>query len=269
MKIIQKSKVKGSGILNRIKREVEIHHQLKHENIVELYSFFEDNTSVYLIQELCEEGELYSHLQMNHSSFSLSTIRSLFSQILNGMIYLHKHGIIHRDLSWSNILLCNNAKSVKITDFGVATRISTTRDNLQHTICGTPNFISPEVAANKPYGLSSDIWSLGCILYTLFVGHPPFHSRDMVQSMRRAITEEITIPKGIPSEAAELLIALLEKNPSKRPDILKVASFPFIAQKSIADSGFFSESSCPVILFSGHQYYIAVERNFVLLYFSA
>jgi len=242
LKIIDKTNIKGSGILNRIKKEVEIHYQLKHENIAELFSFFEDSSNVYLVQELCDSGELYSYLQNNYSKFTNSYIKTIFRQIIEGILYLHKHGIIHRDLSWSNILLCNEGSVVKISDFGVATVISSNELACQHTVCGTPNFISPEVASNQPYGLSSDIWSLGCILYTLFVGTPPFHSKDMVQSMKRAIIEPIYIPKGIPPDGAALISDLLDKNPVKRPDILQIINYPYFNLKSSSDSGFFSVS---------------------------
>ena len=95
---------------------------------------------------MCDGGELYSHLQ-RVGKLSLLEIRSIFSQIINGLIYLHRHRILHRDLSWSNILLSSDKKTIKISDFGIATQIETP-DQLHQTMCGTPNFISPEVASH-------------------------------------------------------------------------------------------------------------------------
>jgi len=245
IKMIDKAKIKKTNVYARVCQEVEIHNRLKHPSIVELYSFFEDETYVYLVQEMCDGGELYSHLQ-RVGKLSLLEIRSIFSQIINGLIYLHRHRILHRDLSWSNILLSSDKKTIKISDFGIATQIETP-DQLHQTMCGTPNFISPEVASHSPYGLASDIWSLGCILYTLFAGNPPFHSKSMHDTMQRAIKEPISFPDCITPDVQGILTQMLDKNPQNRPTIEEIAQHPFLIKKNLhssSDSGiFFSTDS--------------------------
>jgi len=83
-------------------------------------------------------------------------------------------GVMHRDLKLGNILMTQESKQIKIIDFGLAVKLEVGEQGEQMTMCGTPNYISPEVLERQPYGLQSDLWSLGCILYALLTGTPPF-----------------------------------------------------------------------------------------------
>jgi polo-like kinase 4 len=104
-----------------------------------LYSFFEDEHYVYLVLELCEKGEMLHHLK-TRTPLNEDEARHFLKQIVDGMIYLHSHSILHRDLTLSNLLLTRDM-NIKISDFGLATQIN---DDKKHmTMCGTPNFISP------------------------------------------------------------------------------------------------------------------------------
>lgn len=96
----------------RVTNEVTIHHQLRHPNILELYHFFEDSENVYLIMELCNNGELYQYLRNKKSPLNEDDSRRFFHEIVKGVDYLHEHGIIHRDLKLSNILLDDSMKPV-------------------------------------------------------------------------------------------------------------------------------------------------------------
>lgn len=110
---IEKSKIKSTtGMIQRVKNEVTIHHQLRHPNILELYHFFEDATMVYLIMELCANGELFHFLKKRKGALSEEEARGFFFDIVKGVDYLHEHGIIHRDLKLSNILLDDSMKPV-------------------------------------------------------------------------------------------------------------------------------------------------------------
>ena len=95
------------------------------------------------------------------------------SQIVSSLKYLHKHNVIHRDLKLGNLFI-NNDMRVKVGDFGLATKL-TRPDERKKTICGTPNYIAPEILEGKNgHSFEVDIWSTGVILYTLLVGKPPF-----------------------------------------------------------------------------------------------
>lgn len=165
IKMIDKKLMKTSGMVARVINEVEIHWQLKHPSIVELYNYFEDANYVYLIMEMCHNGEINRYLKKTGRPVGQNEARHIMTQVVKGVLYLHSHGIIHRDLSLGNILLTREMDA-KIGDFGLAARL--TMPNEKHyTMCGTPNYISPEIATRGPHGLESDVWSLGCMLYTL------------------------------------------------------------------------------------------------------
>merc|ERR1719225_2022107 len=111
---------------DRVRQEVGIHARLNHPSIVKLISYFEDNTYVYLVLELCHNGELARYLRNTKHAFSEPETRVIFEQVVSGVKYLHSHAIMHRDL-------------------GLATKIQSPSER-HVTMCGTPNFISPEVA---------------------------------------------------------------------------------------------------------------------------
>lgn len=127
----------------RVRNEVSIHHQLRHPNILELHHFFEDPEKVYLVMELCLAGELYQYLARRKKLLSEGEARTFFREIVKGVDYLHQHGIIHRDLKLSNILLDDGAMRPKIADFGLAVRQNNPQFSEQRTLCGTPNYLAP------------------------------------------------------------------------------------------------------------------------------
>jgi len=129
-------------MVERVKNEVTIHHQLRHPNILELYHFFEDQAKVYLVMELCRKGELYQYLRERRAGLGEEEGRAFFREIVLGVDYLHEHGIIHRDLKLGNILLDDNMRP-KLADFGLAVRQSNPLTSEQQTLCGTPNYLAP------------------------------------------------------------------------------------------------------------------------------
>jgi polo-like kinase 4 len=114
---MDKIAMKKSGTALRVKNEVAIHVQLHHPNILELYHFFEDQDRVYLVMELCSNGELYQYLKKRKAPLSAPEAQIFFKEIVEGVNYLHEHGIIHRDLKLSNILLDLNMKPVCLNNF--------------------------------------------------------------------------------------------------------------------------------------------------------
>ncbi|KAJ3022465.1 Serine/threonine-protein kinase plk4 [Thoreauomyces humboldtii] len=125
----------------RVANEVEVHWQLHHPSILELYNYFEDQSYVYLVMEICQNGELFQYIRQRDSALTEPEARGVIAQIVRGLLYLHANGIIHRDLKLSNLLLTENM-DVKIADFGLAVKLGEL-DGEQKTMCGTPNYISP------------------------------------------------------------------------------------------------------------------------------
>lgn len=136
-------------------------------------------------------------------------------------------------MSLSNLLLTTDFK-VKIADFGLAT---IARPNERHTtLCGTPNYISPEVATGATHGLPVDVWALGCMMYTLLVGKPPFDTDDVKATLTRAAMVDFTVPTHLSFDAKDLLMRLLKKNPEERIHIDDVQTHPFLLKHMSATS---------------------------------
>ncbi|XP_067948111.1 serine/threonine-protein kinase PLK4-like [Watersipora subatra] len=227
IKMIDKKLMKSNNLIDRVKKEVEIHSRLKHPAVLELYSFFEDSNYVYLVLEMCHNGELYRHMKDSGQPFSEKQVRVFMTQIVAGMKYLHQHSILHRDLSLTNLLL-SRTMTVKIADFGLAAHLKTPSEQ-HYTMCGTPNYISPEVAQKEAHGLEADVWSLGCMFYTLLVGKPPFDTHAVKSTIHRVIIGDYEIPPGISREAADLIECLLQKLPADRIKLNDVLNHPFFA----------------------------------------
>ncbi|XP_022326348.2 serine/threonine-protein kinase PLK4-like isoform X4 [Crassostrea virginica] len=222
IKMIDKKLMKAHGMVARVRKEVEIHSRLKHPSILELYNYFEDNNYVYLVLEICMNGELNRYLKANCKVLTEDEAQHFMRQIVEGMLYLHSHGILHRDLTLANLLLTRNM-NVKIADFGLATQL-TVPDEKHFTMCGTPNYISPEIAMRSAHGLEADVWSLGCMLYTFLVGKPPFDTEAVKSTLNRVIHADFDLPSHLSEDAKNLIKSLLKKNPKERlslPDILK------------------------------------------------
>ncbi|KXJ68237.1 hypothetical protein RP20_CCG004887 [Aedes albopictus] len=234
IKMIDKKLMQSSGMANRVRQEVSIHSQLKHPSILELYTFFEDANYVYLVLELAENGELQRYLRETKKTFNEYEAASVLKQVVDGLLYLHSHHILHRDMSLANLLLTKQM-TVKISDFGLATQL--TRPDEKHmTLCGTPNYISPEVASRASHGLPADVWGLGCMLYTFLVGKPPFDTEGVKSTLTKVVLSNYTIPSYISAEARDLIDQLLKKNPAERIKLDQVLQHPFMRKATSFES---------------------------------
>uniref|UniRef100_T1JCE3 Serine/threonine-protein kinase PLK4 n=1 Tax=Strigamia maritima TaxID=126957 RepID=T1JCE3_STRMM len=237
IKAIDKKFIVAKGYENRVAQEIKIHSQLRHPSILEFYHYFEDPDYVYIMLELCHNGEIQRHMKMNGRPFNEDETRRLMAQIVEGLLYLHKNNIIHRDLSLANLLLTENM-DVKIADFGLSTQLREP-DERHLTLCGTPNYISPEVATRSSHGLEADVWSLGCMFYTMLVGKPPFDMKGTKNTLNRVASAKFSIPSTLSVEATDLIKRLLCKNPQDRIKLTNIMKHPFMAKfnsKSLENS---------------------------------
>uniref|UniRef100_A0A670YQT0 Serine/threonine-protein kinase PLK4 n=1 Tax=Pseudonaja textilis TaxID=8673 RepID=A0A670YQT0_PSETE len=227
IKMIDKKAMHKAGMVQRVQNEVKIHCQLKHPSILELYNYFEDSNYVYLILEMCHNGEMSRYLKNRKNHFSEEEVRNFMHQIITGMLYLHSHGILHRDLTLSNLLLTNNM-NIKIADFGLATQLKMPHEK-HYTMCGTPNYISPEIATRSAHGLESDVWSLGCMFFTLLAGKPPFDTDTVKNTLNKVVLADYEMPAFLSREAQDLIHQLLRKNPADRLSLSSVLDHPFMS----------------------------------------
>ncbi|KAH6941127.1 hypothetical protein HPB50_014290 [Hyalomma asiaticum] len=159
-KKLKKEYVRGK-FLGKMAQEIQIHRSLNHKHIVGFNSYFEDEKNVYIVLELCGRRSLME-LHRRRKTLTEGEARYFLHQLLLACRYLVQQRVIHRDLKLGNLLL-NDSMELKVGDFGLATRLDFDGER-KKTLCGTPNYIAPEILAKKGHSFEVDIWSIGCIL---------------------------------------------------------------------------------------------------------
>ncbi|UYV62169.1 PLK1 [Cordylochernes scorpioides] len=220
-KIVSKSQLVKASQKEKMSQEIAIHRSLKHKNVVDFHHFFEDSDNVYIILELCRRRSLME-MHKRRKTLSEPEVRYFVKQIAEGCLYLHKRKVIHRDLKLGNLFL-NDRMELKVGDFGLATLLDYDGER-KRTLCGTPNYIAPEVLTKKGHSYEVDSWSLGCIIFTLLVGKPPFETSNITDTYNRIKRNEYHIPSRVDPAARSLINNLLHAEPSRRysmEDVLK------------------------------------------------
>ena len=229
--IIFKSKVAMKMIIKHesmnpslIKNEIDILKKLSHPNIVRIYEFYESNNCFYLINEFCDQGELYNFI--NKSTLNEQQLAIIFYQVFSGLCYLHENNILHRDIKPENILIAKKEKDlntdeeyfwIKIIDFGTAKIFE--KGEVEKKIVGSAYYIAPEVL-DQNYNEKCDTWSVGVILYMFLVGRAPFDGNNNEQIINSIRTKDYNEnnPKLLTRspEVRDLICNLLNKNIDKR-----------------------------------------------------
>ena len=228
VKVIDKASLKKPKTKQKLISEIKIHSMMHHANVVQYKHCFEDDHYVYIVLELCTEQTLMEHSKRKRR-FSEEETAYLMHQCVKGVKYMHENAVIHRDLKLSNLLL-SDTMEVKIADFGLATQLDYDGER-KRTVCGTPNYIAPEILAGSRHGHSFevDIWSLGVIMYTLLVGKPPFEMADMESTYKRIRQVSYSFPADlhVSSEARNLVRRILQADPERRPNLVGIENDPF------------------------------------------
>uniref|UniRef100_A0A6A7G3C6 Serine/threonine-protein kinase PLK n=2 Tax=Hirondellea gigas TaxID=1518452 RepID=A0A6A7G3C6_9CRUS len=224
-KIVSKSLLIKPHQKEKMSQEIAIHRSLKHHHIVGFHSFFEDSENVYIILELCRRRSMME-LHKRRKALTEPEARYFMLHLLNGVKHLHDSRVIHRDLKLGNLFL-NDEMQVKIGDFGLATRIDFDGER-KKTLCGTPNYIAPEILSKKGHSFEVDIWSIGCILFTLLVGKPPFETQTLKDTYMRIKRNEYHVPSRLSCSAKVLIKRLLHADPSQRPNAQQILNDDFM-----------------------------------------
>ncbi|XP_028403700.1 serine/threonine-protein kinase PLK1-like [Dendronephthya gigantea] len=213
-KVVSKARIAKPHQRKKIVNEIEIHRSLNYSYVVGFHGFFEDDKNVYILLELCSRKSLVQLLKQRKSLLE-PEVRYFMRQAIKACSYLHSLNIIHRDIKLGNFFI-NNDMQLKLGDFGLACRVgSSTSDEM--TVCGTPNYIAPEVLKKGRHGYEVDTWALGCVMYTLLVGRPPFETMSLKETYTRIKTNQYVIPSRISKSAAKLIQKFLSNNPQNRP----------------------------------------------------
>jgi polo-like kinase 1 len=236
-KIVSKNNLSKQSAKQKLKSEIKIHKSLFHSHIVKFEHVFEDNQNVYILLELCKNKTLNELIKKRKILTELE-VRYYLDQILKAVKFMHKNKIIHRDLKLGNLFLSENLE-IKIGDFGLATTISYEGER-RHTICGTPNYIAPEILEGKATGHSYEVdyWAIGVIVYTLLIGRPPFETEDVKETYKRIHNNSYTFPNHvyISPNAKDFIEKILVTNPSDRLNLDKMRGHPFMSVSAVPKS---------------------------------
>ena len=226
--------------------EIKIHRSLHHQGVVGFEHFFEDHENVYILLELCT-NQTMSELLRRRKRLTELEVQCYIVQTISAIKYLHAHRVIHRDLKLGNLFISDRME-IKIGDFGLATKLEFDGEK-KRTICGTPNYIAPEVLEGKAgHSYEVDVWSLGVIIYTLLVGKPPFETADVKTTYRRIKMNAYTFPESVQlSDMSKSLITrVLVSDPLRRPTLDEILAHEFFNQgNSIPKLMPSSTLSCP------------------------
>ncbi|KAI1052654.1 hypothetical protein LB507_009790, partial [Fusarium sp. FIESC RH6] len=237
LKVLYKAELRQCRMESQVRREIEIQTNLRHPNIVQLYSYFHDTKRIFLVLEFAAKGELYKHLQ-KESRFTEKKAARFTAQVVSALQYLHRKNIIHRDIKPENILV-GMYDELKISDFGWSVHSPSRR---RETTCGTLDYLPPEMIRlgstdfGRFYDEKVDVWSLGVLIYEFLVGVPPFEDTP-VKTQRRIARAEMQIPDFLSSKAKHLIknpytnrCLLLVRDPEKRLPLDQVAQHPWTLQ---------------------------------------
>jgi aurora kinase B len=227
VKVLYKSEIRKSRVEHQVLREIEIQTHLKHPNILRLKTYFDDNKRIYLVLDYAAEGELYRHLQNSHNGrFSESRAAKYIYQVADALNYCHLNKVIHRDIKPENLLLTSTGNIV-LADFGWSVHAPSSR---RKTMCGTVDYLPPEMIAGKTYNEYVDHWCVGVLCYEFLVGRPPFESTDTNETYTRIQNVDFCFPECVPEGAKDLISKLLCRSPIQRLPLPDVMKHPWIVE---------------------------------------
>ncbi|XP_071461018.1 aurora kinase C-like [Marmota flaviventris] len=227
LKVLFKSQIEKAGLEHQLRREIEIQAHLRHPNILCLYNYFYDSRRIYLILEFAPRGELY-HLLQRRGPLDEQRTATIMEELADALTYCHNKKVIHRDIKPENLLL-GLMGEVKIADFGWSVHAPSLR---RQTMCGTLDYLPPEIVEGRTYDEKVDLWCVGVLCYELLVGRPPFESPSQSETQRRILKVDVTFPPSMPEGAQDLVSKLLRYQPSERLPLAQVLEHPWVKAHS-------------------------------------
>ncbi|GAA6030436.1 hypothetical protein JCM8097_009107 [Rhodosporidiobolus ruineniae] len=224
LKCLFKEEIVKNKVEKQVRREIEIQSHLAHPNLLRLYGYFHDEKRIFLILEFAGKGELYKQLH-RCGRFSEKRSSRYIAQMADALAYLHSKHVIHRDIKPENILIGVSGE-IKLADFGWSVHAP---GNRRSTLCGTLDYLPPEMVENREHTDKVDLWALGVLTYEFLCGQPPFEDLTGHQATYKKITRlDYTIPSHVSPEAADLIKGLLRLKPEDRLPLKDVLVHPWI-----------------------------------------
>jgi aurora kinase, other len=223
IKAIKKKQLLKAGVEHQLRREIEIQTHLRQKNILRMYGYFFDEKRIYIILEFAPGGELYKQLTARGHFSEITTARYIHDLSI-ALAYCHSKHVIHRDIKPENLLIGQKGE-IKIADFGWSVHAPSTR---RTTLCGTLDYLPPEMVEGRDHDLTADVWSLGVLAYEFLVGSPPFEAEGYRATYRRISSVDLRFPSLVSPGARDLISRLLVKEQAKRMKLTDVPKHPWI-----------------------------------------
>ena len=213
MKELSKTKIKLNKQEEHSKSERDLMVTLSSPFIVNIKLAFQDENKLYIVSEFLQGGDMFFH--MHHSTINLteSTVKFYIIELILALEFLHENNVIYRDLKPENILM-DTEGHIKISDFGLSKKLENPKDKA-YTLCGTLQYLAPEILKNKGYDKSVDFWSLGCIYYEMLTGKKPFNIQGN-KINPNIFEEKINFDENMNPLLINLISQFLSVNPKKR-----------------------------------------------------
>ncbi|KAI9312729.1 kinase-like domain-containing protein [Dichotomocladium elegans] len=215
IKVLKKSEVVRLKQVEHTNNEKNILESVANPFLVNLWGTFQDDSNLYMVMDYVPGGELFSVLRKS-KRFPDHVAKFYAAEVLLAIEYLHAKDFVYRDLKPENLLLDANGH-IRITDFGFAKFVP----DVTWTLCGTPDYLAPEVIQSKGYGKAVDWWSLGVLIFEMLAGYPPFYDEDHLKLYEKILQGKIRWPSYFDPNAKDLLKRLLVADLSRRYGNLK------------------------------------------------
>ena len=223
LKVLFKSQLVKSNVEHQLRREIEIQSHLRHPHILRLYGYFHDESRVYLILEYAPRGEMFKELQ-KQKRFPEELTATYVAELADALKYCHSKNVIHRDIKPENLLMGLRGE-LKIADFGWSVHAPSSK---RQTLCGTLDYLPPEMITGNHHDASVDLWTLGILCYEFLVGKPPFETQTNQDTYRRITSLQYDFPAYVSEGARDLIKSLLKINPKHRLPLEQVLEHPWI-----------------------------------------
>ncbi|KAK1371897.1 MEKK [Heracleum sosnowskyi] len=229
--------VEGMQIIKQLEQAISLLSTFEHENIVQYYGTYKEDSSLYIFLELVSKGSLRNLYQQNQLIDAQASAYT--REILLGLKYLHDRNVVHRDINCANILIDANG-TLKLSKFGIAKARKLYDDCVEGRAC----WMAPEVVKSSDYGLAADIWSLGCTVLEMITGQSPYFQYEFMQALYKiGQSTPPNVPDSISKDARDFILQCLQGNPTSRPTASQLLEHPFVKERLPSSSELVSPQS--------------------------